>query len=184
MLWCWYVLEAAQRGVDEDVTRFLNLSLDFLFIVDSITLRPGQTLTVSTFFGAADDILEVPVISRRILQEGFVAYKLMRSKEVMGQITQAIATRTSHRGWDNHVQQMSLDNALQGGVPIILGDDEADGMQNADEDARLKVFHVFSRTRGDLERDYDDFELRSTFFSQVGLGQDASHVGSEHEQRN
>lgn len=110
------------------------------------------------------------MISRRILQEGFVSYKLMRTKEVIGQITESIATRTSHRGWDSHVQQMFLDNALQGGVPIILGDDEDDGMQNADEDTRLKVFHVFSRTRGDLERDYGDFVLSPTFFSQVGVG--------------
>ncbi len=109
----------------------------------------------------------MPVISRRILQEGFVLYKLTRTREVIRQITEIVATRTSHRGWDNHIQQMFLDNALQGGVPIILGDDDDDGMENADEDTRLKVFHVFSRTHGDLERDYDDFILSPTFFSQV-----------------
>jgi len=39
-------------------------------------------------------------------------------------------------------------------------------MLTVDEDQQLKVFHVFSRTHGDLERDYDDFLLPSTFFSQ------------------
>jgi len=52
-------------------------------------------------------------------------------------------------------------------MPLILGelDDEARA-SNADEDERLKVFHVFSRIHGDLERDYNDFSIDPTFFSQ------------------
>lgn len=45
-------------------------------------------------------------------------------------------------------------------------DDDAK-MRNADEDDRLKVFHLFSRIHGDLERDYNDFEIEPTFFSNV-----------------
>jgi len=97
-----------------------------------------------------------------------VLYKLTRTKEVIRQITEQIATRTSHRVWDNHIQQMFLDNSLQGGIPIVLGDKDDDGTDTTDEDTRLKVFHVFSRTLGDLERDDDDFVLSPTFFSQVG----------------
>lgn len=63
---------------------------------------------------------------------------------------------------------MFLDNALRGGIPLMLGDDD-DGMYNADEDPNLKVFHVFSRIHGDLERDYNEFVLSPTFFSQVSF---------------
>jgi len=111
-------------------------------------------------------MLDVPVIARRIMQEGFVSYKLTRTREVIRQITKTITTRTSHQLFDAHVQQMFLDNSLRGGIPLILGDED-DGMSNADEDSRLKVFHVFSRTPGDLERDYNEFMLSPTFFSQV-----------------
>ena len=50
----------------------------------------------------------------------------------------------------------------------MLGDvDDNVMMRNADEDNRLKVFHLFSRSHGDLERDYDDFQVSSTFFAEV-----------------
>ncbi|KAL7537680.1 hypothetical protein ACHAWF_005870, partial [Thalassiosira exigua] len=44
--------------------------------------------------------------------------------------------------------------------------DEDARSSNADEDARLKVYHVFSRIHGDLERDYNDFNIDPTYFSQ------------------
>ena len=49
---------------------------------------------------------------------------------------------------------MFLDNSLMGGIPVLLGDVEDDG-RDADDDERIKVYHLFSR-RGDLERDYDE----------------------------
>lgn len=134
--------------------------------VESISLAPGETITISTFFGGANAVLDVPVIARRIMQEGFVLYKLTRTREVIRQITKNILTRTSHRLFDAHIQQMYLDNSLRGGIPLILGDQD-DGMSNSDEDPRLKVFHVFSRIPGDLERDGNNFMLSPTFFSQV-----------------
>lgn len=100
------------------------------------------------------------------MQEGFVMYKLTRTREVIRQITKSVMTRTSHQLFDEHIQQMFLDNSLRGGIPLILGDED-DGTSNVDEDSRLKVFHVFSRIHGDLERDYNNFMLSPTFFSQV-----------------
>eukprot|EP00957_Ditylum_brightwellii_P059329 4503706-Ditylum_brightwellii.AAC.1 len=60
-----------------------------------------------------------------------------------------------------------MDNSIMGGIPIILGEEnDDDRMSNADENKRLKVYHLFSRIRGDVERDYNDFEIVPTFFSQ------------------
>jgi hypothetical protein len=147
----------------------MNLTMNSMLVllVESITLGPGETATISTFFGAANGIHDIPVIARRIMQEGFVLYKLTRTREVISQITKSVTTRTSHRLFDAHIQQMFLDNSLRGGIPLILGDDEDGGISTVDEDSRLKVFHVFSRIHGDLERDYNDFMLSPTFFSQV-----------------
>jgi hypothetical protein len=101
------------------------------------------------------------------MQEGFMDYKLTRTREVIRQITKSVATQSGSKVWDAHVSQMFLDNSLRGGIPIVLGDeDDNDGILTVDEDQRLKVYHVFSRIHGDLERDYNDFLLRSTFFSQ------------------
>ena len=91
-----------------------------------------------------------------------------RAQELTSQITATVATSTSNALFNGHIKQMYLDNSLQGGIPFLLGevDDEA-RMRNADEDPRLKVYHLFSRIHGDLERDYNDFVIKPTFFSEV-----------------
>lgn len=135
--------------------------------VEEVNLAPGESVTISSFYGSANDILDIPVIVRRLIQEGFVQYKLTRSREIIRQITKSVVTRTGSKIFDAHVSQMFLDNSLRGGMPLVLGDqDDNNGLQTVDEDSRLKVFHVFSRIHGDLERDYNDVFLRSEFFSQ------------------
>ena len=136
--------------------------------VEEVTLDPGESITISSFYGAADHVLDVPVYARRLIQEGFVQYKLTRTREVVRQITAGVETNTNNRLFDGHVQQMFLDNSLRGGIPIILGDaDDNDAMETVDENRNLKVYHTFSRVHGDLERDYNHFILPPTFFSQV-----------------
>jgi hypothetical protein len=158
----------------------LSLLVSYSYcVVDETTLGPGESLTISTFFGSADEILDVPVIARRILQRGFVQYKLSRTREIIRQITAGVETNTGNKLFDRHVQQMFLDNSLRGGIPVILGDTVDDqSMKNVDEDRRLKVYHVFSRIHGDLERDYNDFVLSSTFFSQVRLHLDGGKTAT------
>lgn len=132
-----------------------------------VNLRAGQSLTFTTYFGRAEDILDVPVIARRLLQSGFSEYKVSRSREIIQQITAGVVTMTSSKLFNAHVGQMYLDNSLRGGVPSILGDVDDDAMmRNADEDSRLKVYHLFSRIHGDLERDYNNFVIMPTFFSE------------------
>lgn len=135
--------------------------------VDEVTLYPGQSITISTFFGKASAITGVPVIARRISEGGYVEYKLRRARELIQQITSGVETSTQNKLFDAHVQQMYLDNSLRGGIPVILGEVDDNARQsNADDDMRLKVYHLFSRIHGDLERDYNDFVISPTYFSQ------------------
>lgn len=138
--------------------------------VDGIVLEPGESLTITTYFGRANSVWDVPVLSRRLSQTGFGLYKLSRSREIFQQITAVVACTTAVPMWDGHVQQMFLDNSLRGGIPSILGEVDDDAkLRNADEDPRLKVYHLFSRIHGDLERDYNDFVIMPTFFSEVSI---------------
>lgn len=138
--------------------------------MDKVTLLPGETLTISTFFGRAQHILDVPVIARRISQPGFAQYKFSRAREIVKQVTANVETNTASELFNGHVKQMYLDSSLNGGVPILLGEVNDDiRIKNADEDNRLKVFHLFSRIHGDLERDYNYFKVNPTFFSEVSL---------------
>src|SRR4029077_1536011 len=58
-------------------------------------------------------------------------------------------------GLDAYSRQTFLDNTLRGGRPFILEQGE-----------NSQVFHYFSRKHGDMERDYNFFELAPTYFSQ------------------
>lgn len=136
--------------------------------VEDAILAPGESLTITTYFGKADHVIDVPVVARRLLEVGFAQFKETRAHEIVHQITIGAETKTAIPLFDGHVLQMFLDNSLRGGIPTLLGevDDEAK-MRSTDEDERLKVFHLFSRKHGDLERDYNDFEIEPTFFSNV-----------------
>ena len=135
--------------------------------VDEVLIPPGGSVTVASFYGKANDITDVPVVARRVTAPGFVQYKFSRAIELVNQITLSAETQTGDNAFDGHVQQMFLDNSLRGGLPIILGaQDDNSRILNSDEDSRLKVYHLFSRVHGDLERDYNNFVVEPTFFSE------------------
>ena len=50
-----------------------------------------------------------------------------------------------------------MDNVLRGGLPIKIGDN--------------KVFYVYSRKHGDLEREYNYFVVKGTANLRFGSGQ-------------
>jgi len=113
--------------------------------VDRVTVAPGKTVTVSTFFGKAERIVDMPVVAQRIQKAGFSQYKMARTREIIKQITAGVETNTANQLFNGHVQQMFLDNSLRGGIPSILGDvDDDSKLRNADEDDRLKVYHLVS----------------------------------------
>eukprot|EP00538_Stauroneis_constricta_P006132 CAMPEP_0119546982 /NCGR_PEP_ID=MMETSP1352-20130426/1205_1 /TAXON_ID=265584 /ORGANISM="Stauroneis constricta, Strain CCMP1120" /LENGTH=1785 /DNA_ID=CAMNT_0007591771 /DNA_START=2006 /DNA_END=7363 /DNA_ORIENTATION=- len=127
--------------------------------LDSITLKPGQTITITSMYGYAPEILDVPVYARRLMQEGFIEFKLSRANELWHQLDRSIQTQTSSMLWNTYVSNMYLQNSLSAGYPIVLGDSTIldDGTRTIDEDPRLKVYHIFSR----------DTEMTSLFFSQT-----------------
>ena len=136
--------------------------------VEDAFLAPGEFVTITTYFGRADHVTDVPVIARRVLESGFAQFKEARSREIVHQITDWVETKTAIPLFDGHVQQMFLDNSLRGGIPALLGEVDDDArMRSTDEDQRLVCYHVFNRKHGDLERDYNDFDIEPTFFSNV-----------------
>jgi hypothetical protein len=147
------ILEAKQYGAARTSSAFAA--------VDDVTIWPGQEITITSFYGRADSITDLPIIARRITQGGFAQFKLSRARALIQQITSGAETVTADHLFDKHVEQMFLDNSLMGGIPVLLGDVDDDG-RNADDDEKIKVYHLFSR-RGDLERDYDNVSKKTSF---------------------
>jgi len=131
------------------------------------TVPPGESITINSFYGKAGKITDVPTIARIIRGKNWVPVKLEVARDLMEDITSVVTTETGNHLFNGVVKQMYMDNGLRGGIPYILGDvDDDTKMKNVDEDPRLKVFHVFSRIHGDLERDYNAFHISPLYFSQ------------------
>ncbi|KAI2505668.1 hypothetical protein MHU86_8726 [Fragilaria crotonensis] len=132
--------------------------------IDRVTLKPGENITIATFYGKAGHITDVPKIGYIITAPGYVQAKFERARQLIDELTAGVETNTANPMFNGAVQQIFLDNALRGGMPTVVGKVEGDATY--DEDEGVKIFHAFSRIHGDLERDYNAFSIKPSFFSQ------------------
>lgn len=78
--------------------------------------------------------------------------KAKEAEELVEHLCSVIATETASKDFDAYCQYTYMDNVLRGGYPIKLGNH--------------KIFYVYSRKHGDLERDYNYFSMLQEFYSQ------------------
>jgi len=119
----------------------------------SLRIPPGGTVSIISVYGHADNVDDfLTKISPKITSKEFVSEKRVGAAAVVDQITAKVETVTSSPLFDAYVKQDFLDNTLRGGIPVVIGDN--------------KIYHAFSRIHGDLERDYNNFQIDTTYFSQ------------------
>lgn len=78
--------------------------------------------------------------------------KKREADELAEALTDGIRTRTASAAFDAYCRYTYMDNVLRGGYPMQLGNN--------------KIFYVYSRKHGDLERDYNYFSMLPEFYSQ------------------
>ncbi len=118
-------------------------------------LEPGVEVVLWAVVGHAGDVHPLNGQVKRIASGAFLAAKRRENADLIAGLTDPIATQTSSPLFDAYCRQSMLDNVLRGGTPLIFGD-----MVNP------RVYHVYSRKHGDLERDYNFFSLAPEFYSQ------------------
>lgn len=120
-----------------------------------LRLEPGQALRLRSLYGRAQGLAEARSLATELRQPGaFEAWAAENERCVM----QAAAP-----GWiasgspplDGYALQSFLDNVLRGGLATPLQDGP-----------RRSVLHLYSRKHGDLERDYNAFQLSPSPYSQ------------------
>ena len=84
--------------------------------------------------------------------EAYFERKKRESDELAETLCGGIDTHTASEDFDAYCKYTYMDNVLRGGYPMQLGNH--------------KVFYVYSRKHGDLERDYNYFSMLPEFFSQ------------------
>jgi len=118
----------------------------------TVELQPGQSQVFYGFYGHAQSQSVLEQFIAEADKEGYFEAKRETNRRLIEDITQRIFTATAKPLFDAHARQCYLDNGLRGGfsMPVPGG-------------AQL---YLFGRKHGDLERDYNDFLLQDTPFSE------------------
>jgi hypothetical protein len=125
------------------------------FFGASSKLLPAESMTIYTVFGHIGNERQLAQAAEKLRNQAFLEQKRRQANQLTLDLTDAIATETGMPVFDAYCRQTYLDNLLRGGWPILLGDGEAS-----------VVYHIYSRKHGDLERDYNTFNLAAEPYSQ------------------
>ncbi|MGZ4978760.1 MAG: hypothetical protein ACXV8O_16570 [Methylobacter sp.] len=142
---------------------FANDSLDFAnqvagnqtpsaFQALTIELQPGQSQVFYGFYGHAESQAVFEQFIAEADKKDYFETKREVNRQLIERITQRIFTSTAKPLFDAHARQCYLDNGLRGGFPTQV----PGGAQ----------LYLFGRKHGDLERDYNDFLLQDTPYSE------------------
>ncbi len=121
------------------------------FAYKKAVLKKGEALELFSLFGQADSLEILDKITSRVSSREYFQAKQAENKELIDGISSAAGTQSSSPSFDLYARQSFLDNVMRGGLPIKIGS---------------KVVYVYYRKHGDMERDYNDFKLMPTYFSQ------------------
>ena len=118
-------------------------------------LGPGGSMTLKAVIGFSPKEALIQNLKASLQKPDFVAKKRAENKEIVDKIKNATFTASSEALFDQYCQQTFLDNVLRGGMPLTF-----------DSQHGKRVFYIFWRQNGDLERDYHWFVLEPTYLSQ------------------
>lgn len=124
------------------------------FFYANVSLRPKAEQTFHSFFGYADayDRARAYAISVRD-DEGYFTRKRQELKDVYADLVNHFGFRSADATLNAYANNTFMDNVLRGGLPITLS-------------PKGPIVHVYSRKHGDMERDYNAFQISATYYSQ------------------
>jgi hypothetical protein len=122
----------------------------------SISLDPGASTGWQSYFGQAADWEAARAFRQRVAEDAlYVSRKRNENSELISKLSARFALVAGPAQLDPYTRQAFLDNTLRGGQPVVI-----DGPRGP------RVFHTFTRKHGDMERDYNVFEVAPTYWSQ------------------
>lgn len=115
-------------------------------------LKQGETLTLYEMIGRVENKERLRQFLSEKRDGSYFEEKREEAGELIRELCGGIATKTASENFDIYCRYTYMDNLLRGGYPIQLGNN--------------KLYYVYSRKHGDLERDYNYFSMLPEFFSQ------------------
>lgn len=114
-----------------------------------------RTFTFYSVIGHAASIGELNSLAPKIIQSKYIEYKAIENHQIVSELTQKSFIHSAEPVLDRYARQTFLDNVLRGGFPYTLKGNQGSA-----------TLHLYSRKHGDMERDYNDYRLTPTPFSQ------------------
>ncbi len=107
----------------------------------------------------------------RIIKPEYLTQKKEENRKIIEELQSDITTVSSSSEFNLYAQQTYLDNIIRGGYPVIfshLSLRASGGIPPSagKSDSSDSVFYLYARKHGDLERDYNKFQIQTTYFSQ------------------
>ena len=115
-------------------------------------LASNETLTIYEMIGQVESYEVLQQFVGKKMDGAYFEAKLERTGALVDDLCSRIDTHTACEAFDAYCRYTYMDNVLRGGYPIVLGGD--------------KIFYVYSRKHGDLEREYNYFSMLPEFYSQ------------------
>lgn len=122
------------------------------FYGTKVDLQAGKEIVIYQLIGQVENRELLRKFAEKKLDVVYYDRKKKEAENLVEELCQHIKTKTAHENFDAYCQYTYMDNVLRGGYPIQLTKD--------------KVFYVYSRKHGDLERDYNFFSMLPEFYSQ------------------
>ncbi len=129
------------------------------------TLEPEQSITLHSVYGHVSHMSKLAAIQARLSDATCFAEMRAQANALTQQLTDVIDTHTSSPLFDAYCRQTFLDNVIRGGWPITWESRSSTSLRSA-QNVYPKVYHLYSRKHGDLERDYNAFALAAEYYSQ------------------
>ncbi|EKQ50390.1 MULTISPECIES: hypothetical protein [unclassified Clostridium] len=124
------------------------------FTGKAMCLEGNNTTCIYSYIGYMNNSDDVKKSLKKICNKNYFHMKINESNELIDAISKHVDTKTTYPLFDEYVKQCYIDNVLRGGYPLEFG--------NVDK----KIYYVYSRKHGDLERDYNFFSIEPNFYSQ------------------
>lgn len=122
------------------------------FFAEEKELAAGESLVLYEMIGQVSGKELLARLMSKKMDAAYFEAKKAEADKLPEELCNVIDTKTANAEFDAYSRYTYMDNVLRGGYPIQLPGG--------------KIFHIYSRKHGDLERDYNYFRMLPEFYSQ------------------